>query len=91
MKIRSAIINDIPHRVRFFNLSEISSGISKTQVREIILGWCTNIFPTFYIVLNRAVNQESIFNIIDIAFYRRLADCRMFYAFRSCSQLTRIG
>ena len=69
----------------YIDVGTLSCTYNDLENIEIILGWCTNIFPTFYIVSNRAVNQESIFKIIDITFYRRLADCRMFYAFRSCT------
>ena len=54
------VIDNILHNMSVFYLSEVKNCISDTDVLEVILGACTNIFATFHIIAQCLADNEGI-------------------------------
>lgn len=60
--------------MHFFQLPEIKTGITQSQISKILFDRHVNIFFSLYIITDSTVNQKRIAKIVDISFDGRVAD-----------------
>lgn len=69
--------------MRFFQLTEIETGIAQSQIGKIILDRCVDILLALNIIADSTINQERIAKIVNISFDDRVADGLLLDTFAS--------
>ena len=77
--------------MRLLVLTEIQSGISKSQVREIIFGWSVNVASALHIVTHGTRHKERVTQIVEPFLHRVIRNLHVLHCSEGIDNLSGIS